>query len=537
MKKLFTFCAAMLLALAVNVKADTYFIAGDMNGWSGTASEMTEVSTGLYMAQFNLSGWHAFKPVINGSWINYAADKVNASASDVTIEGNDDGQGGVNFSFNLPGSPAVITTKIYWDAVAQKIYVQLDPSTLSFNVVGNTTLGLNTTPAEEGNDMTYNGDGTFTLVKKNVTLAASINYWYKVTAFHSWDMNYGDPNNSTDYYNKYVNVAQAGNYNITFTFDWSTKTVSADAERIPVVKLTGNFTDPEWTENSALTLVDNGDGTCSVTKHFAVDVISFKLIVDGSWYGDQNHSKMTRGNQGEGWEIAYDIGYNNTQLDIDLEGDYVFTYTYATRKLLVTYPLIVREAANTNYQSLCTPYDGTLDGAVAYALTSASAGGVNISSVENLEAGHSYLIKPNAAGTITLNYTASGATTVNPIDNHGETAFYGQLVGNYVYNYNNEMLKDVNDRWLNVFVLGTDNLFHQIIAGGEVTINPTRAYLHIAGQELVPNTSAPGLRIIETATDIESIEAVEEAVKFFQNGQLFIKKNGVVYDMMGAVVK
>ena len=56
-------------------------------------------------------------------------------------------------------------------------------------------------------------------------------------------------------------------------------------------------------------------------------------------------------------------------------------------------------------------------------------------------------------------------------------------------------------------------------------------------------TSAPGLPIIamplepNNATDINSIEASEKAVKFFENGQLFIQKNGVVYDMTGRIVR
>ena len=79
-----------------------------------------------------------------------------------------------------------------------------------------------------------------------------------------------------------------------------------------------------------------------------------------------------------------------------------------------------------------------------------------------------------------------------------------------------------------------DNVFHQVKAGGEVTINSTRAYLHIAGAEI---TSAPALRIVENATDIQNIEANETAVKFIENGKLFIKKNGVVYDAIGTVVR
>ena len=39
------------------------------------------------------------------------------------------------------------------------------------------------------------------------------------------------------------------------------------------------------------------------------------------------------------------------------------------------------------------------------------------------------------------------------------------------------------------------------------------------------------------ATNIEAVEAAEEGVKFIQNGKLFIKKNGVVYNMLGTVVR
>jgi hypothetical protein len=48
------------------------------------------------------------------------------------------------------------------------------------------------------------------------------------------------------------------------------------------------------------------------------------------------------------------------------------------------------------------------------------------------------------------------------------------------------------------------------------------------------------IRIIEAengATNIENVEANEAAVKFIENGKLYIKKNNVVYDMMGTIVK
>ena len=59
---------------------------------------------------------------------------------------------------------------------------------------------------------------------------------------------------------------------------------------------------------------------------------------------------------------------------------------------------------------------------------------------------------------------------------------------------------------------------------------------------VTPNQSllAAGIRIIEeenNTTNINNIEASDEAVKFIQDGKLFIMKNGVVYDAMGHVIR
>ena len=49
---------------------------------------------------------------------------------------------------------------------------------------------------------------------------------------------------------------------------------------------------------------------------------------------------------------------------------------------------------------------------------------------------------------------------------------------------------------------------------------------------------APAIRFEENnATNIQNIEGQEKAVKFIQNGQIFIRKDGVVYDAMGRVIR
>lgn len=82
------------------------------------------------------------------------------------------------------------------------------------------------------------------------------------------------------------------------------------------------------------------------------------------------------------------------------------------------------------------------------------------------------------------------------------------------------------------YILYSDGLFYQIGSG---TVATDKAYLHL---DSAPG--AAGLRILleeENATNIESIEATDKAVKFIENGKLYIKKNNIVYDAMGRVIR
>ena len=82
------------------------------------------------------------------------------------------------------------------------------------------------------------------------------------------------------------------------------------------------------------------------------------------------------------------------------------------------------------------------------------------------------------------------------------------------------------------YYLASDK-FHLATSG---TLKAGKAYLDASALGTAPSI----IRIVDeenTATDIESVDAVEEGLKFIQNGQLFIKKNGVVYDMLGHKVQ
>ena len=321
-------------------------------------------------------------------------------------------------------------------------------------------------------------------------------------------------------------IASAGHYIITVNFN--TMKVSVESVSYPKVEIMQG-----WNTWKPLKMTnDAGDLTCSATLAMNAGDYSaekgFKLRINESttWMG-----KFQVINRDENIVLSMSDADNNCGLLADIAGEYEFVYTYATGDFEVTFPDFVRTAANTNYQSLCTPFDATVVGATAYEVVSADGSGVNIRSVAQLAAGQSYLLKPDAIGDIEINYIADGAITLTPAKPaNNATGLYGQLVGDYTYVYNNEAT------WKNIFVLLDDDMFHQVRANGEVNITPTHAYLHIAGDEIVDPTSAP-IRIIENTTNIDNVEANEDAIKFIQNGQMFIKKNGIVYDMMGNIVR
>lgn len=158
-----------------------------------------------------------------------------------------------------------------------------------------------------------------------------------------------------------------------------------------------------------------------------------------------------------------------------------------------------------------TAYTGALNGAGdAVTLTQITNGIIpaNTGVVINGEAGNYTFNETTSAGSAV---SGLGSTAGNGLDISGETDTY------YV------LAKDGDDA---VFAL-VDNATYKVIPAN-------KAYVSVAAG------SAPSLRIIEAnngATNIMNVDDVENAVKFIENGKLYIKKNGVTYDVVGAVVK
>ena len=185
---------------------------------------------------------------------------------------------------------------------------------------------------------------------------------------------------------------------------------------------------------------------------------------------------------------------------------------------------------SSGWGTLCLPYNVAADGHSG--VTFYSISGVDNETsptklyigeeTEALSAGYPYIVHASSASTITAG-TSMAAARSN-----------GALVGTYT----------------SITIVGTGSDYF-VISGGEVhpansscTVGANRAY--IDGQTLGvydPNNPAPGRRIVEmpmapnTTTALKDVMVSEKAVKFFENGQLLIERNGIIYDVTGRIVK
>ena len=502
---------------------DVYEIAGSFNSW--TAVEMEEISTDLYMVEASVNAYYnTFKVIKNHDWnpgIGYSADKVNTELSDLEITGSGDEYN--NFVFQLPFG--IYKVKFYWDAANEKVYLNhdFDFEHNTFSVVGDAALDLSWELSTTDN-MIYQGDSTYTLVKENVLVAPG-NYGFKAVCNHSWDLNYGDPESSDPNHNAILTITAPGTYNITFSCRYGTPLVTAQAVmQTPFViengfYLIGKINGVEGWSVIDLTadrkLVVNPENDAELMKLNVElaenDLIKVVKVEDNAittWYP---------ANVDNYWVDIFHAGLTNVFFS-EIPNNNENWYCGQLYVNLTPYRRHIEDWA-----TICLPHGGALVNATAYNVTSCLEDHIIVEPIEgDIVKGKPYIIKPiDDTQDIVVNLTDGKTNT--PDDS-------GVLKGNL--DYTNPLIVAAN---ANNYVL-YDGELHLVVAGEEqsVKVLPYRAYLHI---EL---TGAPSLRIVEAengATNIENLGADENAVKFIQNGKLYIKRNNVIYTATGAVVK
>ncbi|MBO5086086.1 MAG: starch-binding protein, partial [Paludibacteraceae bacterium] len=110
---------------------------------------------------------------------------------------------------------------------------------------------------------------------------------------------------------------------------WYTKE-EAEKGLAPSVKLAGTLS--SW-DGTVMELSDDYK-TASLTLTLDAKEYELKIIEEGAWFG--NAGTMTRGNSSD-WTFSSEVG-DNCKITADVAGEYVFTWTFETNKLTVTYP-------------------------------------------------------------------------------------------------------------------------------------------------------------------------------------------------------
>ena len=182
------------------------------------------------------------------------------------------------------------------------------------------------------NDMALQADGTYKLVKENLTLAAG-NYEYKAAKDRAWTTAVPQNGNQT------LTISKAGKYTVTFVLDinasklTATPTLQEEVEVIPTVAIAGDMNEWNTSANLLVLAADKLTATATINLAEAKDY-GFKVVLGGNWLSDGG--AVTR----EAATLVF-TGANteaNTTLTADVAGEYTFTWTYATNTLVVTYP-------------------------------------------------------------------------------------------------------------------------------------------------------------------------------------------------------
>ena len=456
-----------------------------------------------------------------------------------------------------------------------------------YTIAGVTSLvGVNWDPTATINDMIKQEDGTYTLVKTDLQLVANMPYEYKVVKNHSWEI-WSIPGWNMG--NDTLLVDKSGIYDVTFTLNLVDTALTAVAQLkeelvlIPTVQLAGTMTD--WAENAIeMTLSEDSLSASTTVTLLADSVYEFKIIVDGNWKGYDG--TVTR-------DYSIDLVFNsisNCSLITDVEGEYAFTWTFANNSVSVVYPennfpkpepkdITVKAKMPTTWNDVIT----------AWVWPTGGDGRV----VEPTQEGEWYVVTENCtelniifrngsewstADNQTMDMTFTESTCVQLAQEGGDMATYtvvdcesGEVIEPAQITY---VLMGVGGDWTtgiyltrNVTALEEEYvLLNQSIAEGDsvkvVTLTdgiPTAWCGHVDEASTVSYTNdevhgnivlIPGIYdfyykvasnkiYIATSiiTAVDNITIEKNAIKVIQDGRMYILRDGVMYNVVGQVVK
>lgn len=249
-----------------------------------------------------------------------------------------------------------------------------------------------------------------------------------------------------------------------------------------------------------------GNITFSVPEGNIITNIAFTGATLNKMGAEEGTYVVANDNKSASWH-----GFANSVLFTATERTDIYT-------IEVTYAATASLTLGANgYSTFAAPFKYTVSGATAYKAKYVN-GAIVLTQVAGVVAGEGIILKGTEGATATI--IPSNAEADDFTDN--------ELVG---------VLSPIEAE-ANYYVLATidqDGItkFHPCNAG--ITIPANKAFIEI-GEATAP--SAIRIEFAENnATNIMNVDDVENAVKFMENGKLYILKNGVVYDAMGKTVR
>ncbi len=462
-----------------------------------------------------------------GSITNPYADL--AAAGDATYTDNGNG----TFTFK-----AIMT-----DGTAQYDITMngLIPVKHTYTIAGSSDAAFGTAwdPSNTANDMFLMYGTIYAWEKYDVTLSAG-KIEFKVCEDHAWTTAYPASNYE-------LTIPADGIYTIMIMFDAASGMVEAFAEKtgdavvIPTVAMHGNFAGPsDWKDTENFTIAAD-ELTATLVMELAVrDNYEFGMRIGGSGNWTSNGVQFTRENNSA--EVV--AGNGNLKLVADVAGEYTFTWTYATNTLAITFPAKEEPQPVATWDEIVfteVAAAGTLDGAVfasatnaAFTLTLVDGDGKLVvdaneasygTAEENATYTHRLKIggKTSAKRSMTLAIPADGKLRVAARSSSSSDETRTLVIKQGDVELYNQVVKDADK------VDGRYPYAYAEVKKGTVTIElPVNAL----------NFYAFGFQAVAGPTvGFENIEATEKAVKFIENGQIFILRDGAVFNLMGARVK
>lgn len=182
-----------------------------------------------------------------------------------------------------------------------------------------------------------------------------------------------------------------------------------------------------------------------------------------------------------------------------------------------------RTVTNGNYGTICLPRaSSVIEGATIYRVIGGNASeGITIEEVASMEAGKPYIFQASADQlTVTMTGPRAEVQEANGlVGNLGESAITVPQNGHS-------------------YVLSTNLLY---LVNSAVTIAPNRAYINMSA--ITPIAPAPGrirrvIAVENQATGVESLQPSAFSLKkVLMNGQLFILRDGQLYNVTGVRVQ